>query len=67
VQLQEAPLCLTSIILEIDYDDPDHPEFSIVEALGTITEFDWTHDYWNYFEEEADDEDKGGLHEMECL
>jgi hypothetical protein len=63
VQLQEAPLCLTSIILEIDYDDPDHPEFSIVEALGTITEFDWTHDYWNYFEEEADDEDKGGLHD----
>jgi hypothetical protein len=43
VQLQEAPRCLTSIIIEIDYDDPEHPEFSIVEALGTITEFDWTH------------------------
>ena len=59
---------LTSIILEIDYDDPDHPEFSIVEALGTITEFDWTHNYYDYFdsfrdEPDWDDEDKGGIHD----
>jgi hypothetical protein len=63
VQLQEAPECLTSIILEIDYDDPEHPEFSIVEALGTITEFDWEHEYWDWLEEDWEDEDKGGLHD----
>jgi hypothetical protein len=63
VQLQEAPECLTSIIIEIDYDDPEHPEFEIVECLGTITEFDWEHDYWDYFEADTEDEDKGGLHD----
>jgi hypothetical protein len=63
VQLQEAPLCLTSIIIEIDYDDPDHPDFSIVEALGTITEFDWEHEYWDYFADDWDTEDKGGIHD----
>jgi hypothetical protein len=63
VQLQEAPRCLTSIILEIDYDDPEHPEFSIVEALGTITEFDWTHYYYNWLEDDEVEEDKGGLHD----
>ena len=63
VQLQHAPRCLTSIIIEIDYEDPDHPEFSIVEALGTITEFDWTHEYWNWLTEEEVSEDKGGLHD----
>lgn len=63
VQLQHAPRCLTSIILEIDYEDPDHPEFSIVEALGTITEFDWTHDYYNWLIEDDVEEDKGGIHD----
>jgi hypothetical protein len=63
VQLQSAPACLTSIILEIDYDDPEHPEFSIVEALGTITEFDWTHTYYDVLQEDDVEEDKGGLHD----
>jgi hypothetical protein len=61
VQLQSAPHCLTSIILEIDYTDPEHPTFSIVEALGTITEFDWTHSYeYNSFRWV---EEKGGIHD----
>jgi hypothetical protein len=29
---------VTSIILEIDYSDPKHPTFDIVEVLGTISE-----------------------------
>ena len=29
---------VTSIILEIDYEDPEHPTFEIVEMLGTISE-----------------------------
>jgi hypothetical protein len=29
---------VTSIILEIDYEDPEHPTFDIVEYLGTISE-----------------------------
>jgi hypothetical protein len=37
-ELQSFPLCVTSIILKIDYTDPLHPEFSIVECLGTISE-----------------------------
>jgi len=37
-ELQEFPRCVTSIILEIDYTDPLHPTFSIVECLGTISE-----------------------------
>ncbi|MCW3987630.1 MAG: hypothetical protein NWE87_04885, partial [Candidatus Bathyarchaeota archaeon] len=53
VQLQSAPECLTAIIIEIDYEDPEHPEYSIVECLGTITEFFWEHG----------SEDKGGIHD----
>jgi hypothetical protein len=63
VQLQDAPYCLTAIIIEIDYDDPEHPEYEIVECLGTITEYDWEHIYWNYFEDDEVDEDKGGIHD----
>ena len=37
-QVQDFPLCLTSIIIEIDYEDPEHPEFDVVECLGTISE-----------------------------
>ncbi len=38
-ELQDFPLCATSIILEIDYSvDPKHPSFSVVEVLGTISE-----------------------------
>jgi hypothetical protein len=37
-ELQSFPLCVTSIILKIDYTDPLHPGFSIVECLGTISE-----------------------------
>jgi len=38
-------------------------EFSIVEALGTITEFDWTHTYYDVLQEDDVEEDKGGLHD----
>jgi predicted secreted protein len=35
--------CITSVIIEIDYTDPDHPCFDIVETLGTISEHsEWT-------------------------
>jgi len=51
-QLQEAPDCLTSIILKIRYK-PEHPTFSIVECLGTVTEREWIHD----------SEVKGGIHD----
>jgi hypothetical protein len=37
-ELQNFPGCVTSIILEIDYTDPLHPTFTIVECLGTISE-----------------------------
>jgi hypothetical protein len=49
-QLQEAPLHLTSIILEIDYTVHE-PAVSIVECLGTISETEWYHGYY-----------KGGIH-----
>jgi hypothetical protein len=52
-QLQDAPGGLTSIILKISYLDPTHPTFSIVEALGTISETLWTHN----------SELKGGIHD----
>lgn len=51
-QLQSAPACLTSIILKISYKDPEHPTFSIVECLGTISETEWVHGYA-----------KGGIHD----
>ena len=37
-QLQEFPPCVTSIIIEIDYTDAEHPTFDVVECLGTISE-----------------------------
>ena len=52
-QLQDAPGGITSIILEINYDDPEHPTFSIVEVLGTISEREWIHG----------EEEKGGIHD----
>jgi hypothetical protein len=51
-QLQEAPLCLTTIILEIDYTVHE-PAVSIVECLGTISETLWAHGL----------EEKGGIHD----
>lgn len=41
VELQDAPCGATSVILKIDYTDPKHPTFSIVEVLGTISETLW--------------------------
>ncbi|MCJ7424443.1 hypothetical protein MUP01_09285 [Candidatus Bathyarchaeota archaeon] len=52
-QLQDAPKCLTSIILKINYTDAKHPTFSIAECLGTITERQWIHGT----------EIKGGIHD----
>jgi hypothetical protein len=37
-ELQDFPGCVTSIILKIDYTDAEHPTFTIVECLGTISE-----------------------------
>jgi hypothetical protein len=37
-ELQEFPLCVTSIILKIEYADPQHPTFTVIECLGTISE-----------------------------
>lgn len=55
-QLQEAPAGVTSLIIEIEYESTVegymHPEFSIVEVLGTISERLWEHT-----------EDKGGIHD----
>jgi hypothetical protein len=42
-ELQDAPDGVTSIILKIDYTDPSHPTFSIVEVLGTKSEMLWYH------------------------
>ncbi|MEM2588004.1 MAG: hypothetical protein QXV23_06860, partial [Candidatus Bathyarchaeia archaeon] len=39
IQLQECAFhSATAIILKIDYTDPEHPTFSVVEVLGTISE-----------------------------
>ena len=53
VQLQGSPYGMTSMILKIGYADPSHPTFSIVEALGTISETLWMHGL----------ELKGGIHD----
>jgi hypothetical protein len=37
--LEDAPAGLTSIIIEIDYTDYKHPTWDMVEALGTISEW----------------------------
>jgi hypothetical protein len=37
-ELQRFPDHATSIIIQIDYCDPLHPTFTIVEVLGTISE-----------------------------
>jgi hypothetical protein len=37
-ELQSFPHCVTSIILKIDYTYPQHPTFTVVECLGTISE-----------------------------
>lgn len=42
-EFQDFDECITSVILEIDYTDPDHPTFDIVEVLGPISEHaEWT-------------------------
>jgi hypothetical protein len=37
-ELQNFPHCVTSIILKIDYTYPQHPTFTVVDCLGTISE-----------------------------
>jgi len=63
LQLQVAPPGLTSIILKINYTDPEHPTFSIPELLGTISEREWTHVYDNIYTGEEETENKGGIHD----
>jgi hypothetical protein len=58
VQLQSAPAGLTSIILRIDYTDPDHPTFCIPECLGTISETLWYHEGTD-----VTNPNKGGIHD----
>jgi hypothetical protein len=45
-EFQEFDPCITAVILEIDYTDPDHPTFDIVEVLGTISEHDDWEEIW---------------------
>ena len=52
-ELQEAPRGVTSIILKIDYTDPSHPDWSIPEVLGKISETEWIHNSIT----------KGGIHD----
>jgi len=52
-ELQRAPDGVTSIILQIDYTDPSHPTFHVVEVLGTKSERLW-YDWGEY---------KGGIHD----
>ncbi|HEY4674614.1 MAG TPA: hypothetical protein VIH48_01015 [Candidatus Bathyarchaeia archaeon] len=56
-QLQEAPLCLTSIIVKITYESTTEGNkptaYEIVECLGTISERQWVHGA----------ETKGGIHD----
>jgi hypothetical protein len=41
-EFQRFPKCATSVILEINYTDPLHPTFDLVEVVGTISEHsDW--------------------------
>jgi len=63
IQLQESPRGLTSIILKIDYTDPEHPTFSIPELLGTISEREWIHTYTNIYNGDKETEIKGGIHD----
>jgi hypothetical protein len=45
-EFQTIPPCITDVILEIDYTDPKHPTFDIVEVLGTISEHKvWEEDW----------------------
>jgi hypothetical protein len=37
-ELQTFPSCVTSIILKIDYTYPQHPTFTVLECLGTVSE-----------------------------
>ncbi|PVX26033.1 MAG: hypothetical protein CW691_02665 [Candidatus Bathyarchaeum sp.] len=63
LQLQQAPAGLTSIILQIDYTDPNHPTFCIPELLGTISETEWVHEYTNIYTGATVVETKGGIHD----
>ncbi|MFW6117501.1 MAG: hypothetical protein ACOC6G_02840 [Thermoproteota archaeon] len=66
-QLQCAPEHLTSIILKINYADPEHPTYSVVETLGTISEAEWTHCWGDNLASALMNfvgcEDKGGIHD----
>jgi hypothetical protein len=62
-QLQVSPDGLTSIILQINYTDPEHPTFSIPELLGTISETEWEHTYTNIYTGLEETETKGGIHD----
>jgi hypothetical protein len=59
-ELQRFPLCATSIIIEIDYDDTLHPTFTIVEVLGTISE---TMVYDSLYRSPCTSPYKGGIHD----
>jgi len=59
-ELQRFPRCATSIIIEIDYDDPLHPTFTIVEVLGTISE---TMVYDSLYRDPCTSPYKGGIHD----
>jgi hypothetical protein len=45
-EFQTFDPCITAVIIEIDYTDPHHPCYDIVEVLGTISEHSAFIDYW---------------------
>jgi hypothetical protein len=46
-EFQTFDPCITDVILRIDYDDPKHPTFDIVEVLGTISEHNEWEENWD--------------------
>jgi hypothetical protein len=46
-EFQTFDPCITDVILRIDYEDPKHPTFDIVEVLGTISEHDEWEEFWD--------------------
>jgi hypothetical protein len=65
-EFQTIPPCITDVILEIDYTDPKHPTFDIVEVLGTISEHngDGLDEIW-LARKFMVDNDEGGLNGLD--
>jgi hypothetical protein len=62
IELENAPCGLTSIILQINYADPKHPTFAVVECPGTVSETAWNY-LWIYPGADVTNLPKGGIHD----